>query len=90
LAPLEIAWMSIHPNLLKAARLLLDTSQPDLAADAGISERSLRKLESLDPDTTVRTIEAVKRALEGHGVIFFDDGETSGFRLPNSRLPKFG
>uniref|UniRef100_Q07NQ9 Putative transcriptional regulator, XRE family n=1 Tax=Rhodopseudomonas palustris (strain BisA53) TaxID=316055 RepID=Q07NQ9_RHOP5 len=76
--------MFIHPRLLKAARQVLDISQNDLAKAAGISERSIRKLESFDSDTTVRTIEAVQRALEDCGVIFLGEDPLfgSGFRLP--------
>lgn len=80
--------MHIHPKLLRAARIVLDISQPDLAKAAGVSERSVRKLESFNGDTTFRVTEAVQRALEGYGVVFLDEGGTSGFRLPNNRLPK--
>lgn len=88
MAWLEITSMFIHPKLLKAARLLLEISQVDLAKAAGISERSIRKIESFDADTTVRIIEAVQRALEDRGVIFLEDGETMGLKLPRALLQK--
>jgi transcriptional regulator with XRE-family HTH domain len=82
--------MFVHPKLLRAARLSLDISQDDVAAAAGISRRSLQKLELCNPDTTVRTIEAVQRALVGYGVVFLIEDQNAGwgFRLPRGHLQK--
>jgi predicted transcriptional regulator len=76
----------IHPKLLKAARLLLEISQDDLATTAGISRRTLVRLETLSPDASFRSVGAVQRALESHGVIFIEDGEALGFKLARSHF----
>ncbi len=78
--------MPIDPKLLKAARLLLEISQDELAQTAGISRRTLVRLETLSPDASFRSIGAVRKALESYGVIFIEDGEYSGLRLPNHLL----
>lgn len=80
--------MLSHPKLLKAARLSLELSQDDLATSAKISLRSLIKLELSNPNTTVRTVEAVQSALERHGVVFVSDDKAEGFMLPRNLLPK--
>ena len=80
--------MYIHPKLLKAARVVLDLSQEELAIAADVSAKSIWKLESFDLDTSFRIAGSVQRALEGYGVIFTDDGNTSGFKIPLGRLPK--
>lgn len=80
--------MLVHPKVLRAARILLDVSQVDLAAAAGISRRSLQKMELSNPDTTMRIIEAVQRALIGYGVEFLVEDKNAGwgFRLPHGYL----
>lgn len=78
--------MFTHPKLLKAIRILLDIPQEELAKKAGISERSIRKLEAFDPDTTIRTIILVQQALEGYGVVFEQDDKTFGLKIPRELL----
>jgi len=80
--------MLVHPRLLKSARIALDISQDELSSSAGVSRRSLVKLESCAQETTFKTIQAVQRALEAYGVLFLgEDGSIgSGFRLPPGYL----
>lgn len=78
--------MPIHPKFLKTARVLLEISQDELAQAAGISRRTLVRLETESPDASFRSIGAVRKALETRGVIFIENGEHSGFTLPNRLL----
>ena len=70
---------------------MLDISQEEVAEAAGISRRSLQKLESTDPDAAYRTIVAVQRALLRYGVVFLPEDQNMGwgFRLPRGYLEDF-
>jgi transcriptional regulator with XRE-family HTH domain len=78
--------MSIHPKILKAARLVLKISQDEVAEAAGITRRTLTRLETQSPDASFRSIGAVRKALEGYGVVFIEDGDKCGFKLSRSLL----
>jgi hypothetical protein len=82
------AGMLAHPKLLKLAILGLELSQDDVSEAAGVSLRSLQRLESYPSMTNVQTIQSVQRALERRGVTFLGEGEEvgSGFRLPRGFL----
>jgi transcriptional regulator with XRE-family HTH domain len=62
---------------IKAARALVDWSQPQLAEASGLSMPTIRRMEGpLGPGrSTAVNVEAVRRALEAAGVIFMDAGE---------------
>jgi predicted transcriptional regulator len=69
---------------VKAARSLLAWSQGDLARESGISEPTVKRLESQDGELGGRADTAAKiiTALESAGVIFVEEnGEGAGVRL---------
>lgn len=73
---------------VKAARALLAWSQSDLARASGISEPTIKRLESQDGDLGGRqdTAAAIRAALESAGVIFVaENGEGPGVRLRKER-----
>lgn len=80
-------------SLLKAARTALGVPPDQFAKEAGVSRRSLSRLEAADSETTLKTIRAVRQALEEKGVVFLpQDGELGpGFRLPKDFVvPDYG
>ncbi|MCR5257358.1 MAG: helix-turn-helix domain-containing protein [Desulfovibrio sp.] len=78
---------------LKTARLRRGLSQAGVAAMAGVSQRTLQKLEGGDPGIALRTAGAVMKAL-GFGLPF--DGlcspetDEEGRRYDEARMPKRG
>ncbi|CBS87016.1 helix-turn-helix transcriptional regulator [Azospirillum lipoferum] len=70
----------ITPKHIKAARVLLDWKQSDLAAAAGISETALANIERGATDPRVSTMNSIQQALEAVGIEFFNGGEP-GVRL---------
>lgn len=69
---------------IRAARALLKWSAERLAENAGVSWKTVQRLESADdvPSTNVRTLEAIRHTLESAGVIFLDrNGGGPGVRL---------
>lgn len=63
---------------IRAGRALVDWSQPRLAEASGLSMPTIRRMEGpLGPGrSTAANVEAVRRALEGAGVVFLEAGET--------------
>lgn len=59
---------------IRAARALLDWTQPDLAREAGLSLPTIRRMEgAMGPGRSSATnVDAVTRALEAAGVIFLE------------------
>ncbi len=72
---------------IRAARALIEWSQPQLAEAAGLSHPTIRRMEgSLGPGrSSAANVEAVKRALEKAGVEFITEGSAGG---PGVRLKK--
>jgi DNA-binding XRE family transcriptional regulator len=68
------------PAQIRAARALLDWTQADLAAKAGISPTSINTIEREKGDPKLSTVSAIRRALEEAGVEF-TDGDAPGVRL---------
>ncbi|WP_081497732.1 helix-turn-helix domain-containing protein [Caulobacter sp. AP07] len=70
---------SLTAGQIRAARGLLDWSQPQLAEAAKLSLPTIRRMEGpLGPGrSTVANIEAVRRAFEEAGVVFVVAGEIS-------------
>jgi transcriptional regulator with XRE-family HTH domain len=73
---------------IKAARALLDWSQPQLAEAAKLSLPTISRMEgALGPGrSTAANVEAVRRALEQGGVVFLGDGEPAHGGGPGVRL----
>lgn len=59
---------------VRAARALLDWSQKDLAAKSKLSVPTIKRMEgAMGPErSTDANVDAVRRALEGGGVIFLE------------------
>lgn len=73
---------------VKAARALLAWSQIDLARHSGVSEPTVKRLESQDGELGGRadTGDKIVAALEAAGIIFVDEnGEGPGVRLRKGR-----
>jgi predicted transcriptional regulator len=80
--PKSILKVSIRQ--IKAARALLAWSQEDLAASAGVSMPTIKRLEARDGPLGGRkeTVSKIRSALEAAGVEFIDEnGGGSGVRL---------
>lgn len=62
---------------IRAARALVDWSQPQLAEASRLSMPTIRRMEGpLGPGrSTAVNVDAVRKALEGAGVVFMDAGE---------------
>lgn len=71
-------------DLLRAARVALDIPAADLAKRAGISNRSLVRIEACQPVTLEISLR-VQKALEEAGVTFLPETDTEG---PGIRIPK--
>ena len=70
---------------IRAARALLGWEQRQLAAAAGVSVETLRRLErTVGPVSTyAATLDAIRKVLEDAGVEFIDD-DAPGVRLQRS------
>jgi DNA-binding XRE family transcriptional regulator len=68
------------PAQIRAARALLDWTQADLAAKAGISPTSINTIEREKGDPKLSTLNAIRHALEQAG-IEFQDGDRPGVRM---------
>jgi len=76
--------MSISPAQCRAARGLIGWSQDDLAAatSGDVAKRSLVRFEKGETVPQLRTLAAIRAALEAAGVIFIDqNGDGPGVRL---------
>lgn len=72
------ACMKTNFRLLKAIRIANDLSQRQMAELAGVSERSIAKME-IGGDTTLKTTRAVQTAFEKLGVAFIPELPGKGF-----------
>ena len=76
---------------IRAARALLRWSAGDLSDASGVGTATLQRMEVMDgvPSGQVRTLLAIKEALEGAGVEFIGaPTENPGVRLITKTLPK--
>lgn len=78
----------LTPEQIRAARGLLNWSQRELAEASGVALQSIKNIETSKTDPRLSTATALRRTLEGHGVIFISAGETTnggpGVRMRNS------
>jgi hypothetical protein len=63
---------------IRAARALLDWSQPKLVEASKLSLTTIRRMEGpIGPErSTAANVEAVRKTLEAEGIVFLDTGET--------------
>ncbi len=73
----ERSIVTITSEQSRAARGLLDWSQTTLATRANLSESTVRDFEKGRRVPSINNLAALRRALEGAGVIFLDSGESS-------------
>lgn len=73
----------IKPAQIRAARSMLELSQPDLAASAGVSVSTLKRAEGkIQPPASQDAVTAIRKALEAAGVDFIaENGGGAGVRL---------
>lgn len=76
--------MQASYDLLRAARAALDLSAPELCRLAGISKRSLVRIEACEP-VGLEISMRVQKALEQAGVEFLPENDTEG---PGIRVRK--
>jgi transcriptional regulator with XRE-family HTH domain len=72
---------------MRAARAMLDWTQPQLAEAAGVSVETIKRLERLQGEVTatrVATIDAIEKALVKAGVEF-TNGDEPGVKLRGKR-----
>ena len=78
--------MVLTPIQLRAARVLAGWSREDLAASSGVGAATIKDFEAGRSNPKLETIRKWKRALEGAGVVFLDDGAKSDEGGPGVRL----
>lgn len=73
----------MNVSQMRAARALVGWSQGELAAKAGVSFPTIKRMESVGPGRSAAdTVNAVMRALEAAGVQFIpENGGGAGVRL---------
>ncbi len=64
----------ITPDQIKAARVLLNWRQSDLARAAKVSLNAVGRVEREAADTRTSTLRAIQAALEEAGIEFIDNG----------------
>jgi transcriptional regulator with XRE-family HTH domain len=80
---------TIVPPQVRATRGLLGWGREKLAAESGISRRSLERVENEEGSQRRATVEAIRATLEAAGVEFIT-GDAPGVRLRNVRIWKEG
>lgn len=79
----------ITPAQCRAARALLDMTQPTLASEAKLGLSTIVDFEKTRRPVSAAAVQAVKKALEYAGVAFVPgNGEGPGVRLRKSEKPK--
>jgi len=69
--------MAITPDQSRAARALLNISQPQLASLSGTSVSTIRDFETGKRTPIANNIAAIQSALESSGVTFLTDDEVA-------------
>lgn len=70
----------ITARQIRAARALLDMSQPELAQKAGVGVATIRRIEAALDEIVgnARTLQRIEKALQDAGVQFIDNGDGLG------------
>lgn len=77
--------MTITPQESRAARGLLDWTQPHLAKLSLVGLSTVRNFESERHETTTANLAAIRGAFEKAGVTFENDGKHVGVKLKIKR-----
>ncbi len=78
---------------IRAARAMLRWPVRILAAESGVSVPTIQRMELVSgiPSTLSRNLDAIRRTLEGAGIVFIDDdGNGVGVRLKPDRSDSLG
>lgn len=78
--------MSEIMTALRAGRAMLGLSQEELGALAGLSRSVIARIEKLEPNVMVDTLERVRIALEEGGVVFLDSSVERGPAVAMARI----
>ena len=76
--------MYVTPRMLRAARLLLGLSQEEMGEAAGLSGKTVARVEAGGAKVSVEALAALQEALERKGVVFLPQTEEhgEGLRMP--------
>ena len=78
--------LNMTPAQCRAARALIEWTQPELAAASKLGMSTIVDFEKSRRSVSLDVISAIRRALEAGGVIFVDEnGEGPGVRLKKNR-----
>ena len=74
--------MKITPEQCRAARALLDWSQPDLVEASGVARSTITRFERNSRETHAANLKAIRAALEKAGIEFIEEnGGGAGLRF---------
>ena len=80
--------MSLTPEQCRAARALLNWSQPDLAEAVGVTRQTITNFERGLRNSYPANLAAIREALEAAGVVFIEEnGGGPGARLRDRLTP---
>lgn len=68
------------PSLIRSARVAIGMSQDQLAQRAGVSSKTVWRLE-IGKGGTIETLKACQKVLEDHGIRFIYEDDRQGFLL---------
>jgi transcriptional regulator with XRE-family HTH domain len=74
-------YAALTPQQCRMARAALSWSRDELAAASGVSWRTITRFEAGESVLPPR-VQAMRRALEGGGVMFIDSGRLRGGVIP--------
>jgi transcriptional regulator with XRE-family HTH domain len=82
--------MLATPKLLKAARNLLGLTLDEVGEAAGLSGKTVARVEAGGKRTTIEAAEAIQGVFERRGFQFLQETEEygQGLRLPKKLIPK--
>ncbi|KAB0264198.1 helix-turn-helix domain-containing protein [Microvirga brassicacearum] len=79
--------MYVTPRALKAARILLDLTLEEVGEAAGLSGKTVARVEAGGAKVSLQAVVAIQAAFERRGVLFLPQTEEygEGLRLPRVR-----
>jgi transcriptional regulator with XRE-family HTH domain len=80
--------MTVTRHQVRAARALLDWTQPVLAERAGIALATLKRFEKGLRQPVPATLDAIVKTLAKAGIVFTAHGRTIGVAISLINLPK--